>query len=148
MVSPAEAQFELNCVTAELSKYRWVVAGLEAKYAYEVITVISQIPVPPNPYTLIKTNLIEQLTKSRQAKLHQLLAGEELGDRQPAQVLRHHRAHYPLVSNDIVQTVRLDHLRTVIKDALITLPLQQLGQMADSFREVIGPASVAAANQS
>lgn len=145
-----EAKFNLNRITAESTKYRWVVAGLEAKYAREVIDIISQVPLPPNPYTLIKTKLIERLTESRQARLHQLLAGEELGDRRPSQVLRHLRTHDPLVPEDIVRTVWLDHLPTVLKAALITqitLPLEGLGQMADSIHEVIGSISVAALNQ-
>lgn len=140
-----EAQFELNRITAESTKFRWVVGGLEARYAIEVMDLISQGPVPPNSYTLIKTKLNERLTQSRQARLHQLLAGEELRDRRPSQVLRHLRTHDPLITDDIVKNVWLDHLPTLIKAALITqigLSIEQLGQMADSIYECVGSNSV------
>lgn len=140
-----EAQFQLSRITSEVVKYRWVIGNLEAKYANEIFDLI-QTPPSENPYSTIRTALIQRLTDSPQVRLHKLLAGEELGDRQPSQVLRHLKALDPTVPDDVVKTVWLDHLPESIKPVVVsqtTLTLEQLGKMADSVYEVLGSVRIA-----
>lgn len=141
-----EAQFSLSNIRSELTKYRWVVGNLDAKYANEVIDLISTPPAE-NQYTAIRTALVSRLTQSRQVRLHQLLAGEELGDRRPSEFLRYLKSLDPEISEDIVKTLWIDRLPETVRAAIITqmtLPTEQLGQMADAIFDVVGGVRIAA----
>lgn len=141
-----EAQFALQRVTSEITRYRWVIANLEPRYATEILDLITS-PPENNPYSTIRLALITRLTESRQARLHQLLAGQELGDRRPSQMLRHLRSIDSTVPENIVRTVWLDHLPEAVRTVVTTqmeMPADQLGQIADSVFDVVGGVRLAA----
>lgn len=135
-------------IRSELTKYRWVVANLDPRYASEVIDLIDRQPIE-SPYSAIRTALIARLSQSRQARLHQLLAGEELGDRRPSQMLRHMRSLDAEIPDDIIKTVWIEHLPEMVRPTIatqLTLPMDQLGQMADNVLEIVGGPRLAAIN--
>lgn len=141
-----EAQFALQRITSETTRYRWVIANLEPRYATEILDLITT-PPENNPYSTIRLALITRLTESRQARLHQLLAGQELGDRRPSQMLRHLRSIDASVPENIVRTVWLDHLPEAVRAVVTTqmeMPADQLGQIADSVFDVVGNVRIAA----
>jgi hypothetical protein len=90
----AEAQFSLASVTDERTKFDLVLTQMDKKCAKEVTDIIIS-PPQRNPYTKLKTELINRLSPSRELRARQLLATEEIGDRKPSQFLRHLRSLAP-----------------------------------------------------
>lgn len=82
-----EAQFAVKGITAEKTRYYHVVANLSSDAATEVRDLIMS-PPQQNPYTALKTALLDRTSESHQRRLQQLLTAEELGDRKPSQLLR------------------------------------------------------------
>ncbi|XP_078051590.1 uncharacterized protein LOC144477728, partial [Augochlora pura] len=83
-----KAQFTLNCITVDGTKYCYVMSNLDAKYACEVQDLFDT-PPEANTYETLKRELIQRLSVSREKKILQLLEKEEIGDRKPSQFLRH-----------------------------------------------------------
>ncbi|XP_017795936.1 PREDICTED: uncharacterized protein LOC108577308 [Habropoda laboriosa] len=83
-----EAQFQLNGITADSTKFYHTISQLENKYAAEVHDVICN-PPERERYETIKQELIHRVSTSQTRKIHQLLEKEEIGDRTPSQFLRH-----------------------------------------------------------
>ena len=82
-----EAQFEFRQVTAQKTKYNFIVATLPPEVAEEVFDLIDTVPAE-TPYDKIKAAVINLFSKSEQKQLRDLLAKEPLGDRKPTQYLR------------------------------------------------------------
>ena len=83
-----EVQFALRGITAQTTKFSYVMASLTQEYAHEVRDVLSHPPTD-DPFTHLKQQLIARLCASEQKRIRQLLSEEQLGDRTPAQFLRH-----------------------------------------------------------
>ncbi|KER29490.1 hypothetical protein T265_03870 [Opisthorchis viverrini] len=83
-----EAIFECRRVRSQQTKYGCVVVHLPPEVAVEIADVIYEKP-DVNPYDILKDGLIKRTAATDEQKLRVLLAGVELGDRNPAQLLRH-----------------------------------------------------------
>ncbi|KZC04993.1 PREDICTED: uncharacterized protein LOC107193384 [Dufourea novaeangliae] len=83
-----EAQFTIGRITKDETKFGYVVAQLDGKYAEEVEDVICN-PPEFDKYKAIKTELIKRLTDSGTTRIRKLLETEEIGDRTPTQFWRH-----------------------------------------------------------
>ena len=85
-----EAQFATKHITAEATKYSYVVAALTPDIAQEVRDILLAPPAD-NPYKTLREELIKRTSATEQKRLQQLLNEEVLGDRKPTQFLRHMR---------------------------------------------------------
>lgn len=145
-----EAQFSLANITSEATKYAYVVAHLEERYAHEVEDILTNTP-ERTPYTTLKTELIKRLSVSEEQRIRQLLMEEELGDRKPSQFLRHLRslAGTGPIKDDLLRAIWRQRLPTYVQAILQTQPdtvsLEGLATVADKVMEV-HPASAPTVN--
>ena len=82
-----EAQFSTRGITAQKTKFDYIVASLTPEYATEVRDIILR-PPETQPYDRLREELIKRTATSERRQLLQLLTTEELGDRKPSQLLR------------------------------------------------------------
>ncbi|KAF8791603.1 hypothetical protein HNY73_006444 [Argiope bruennichi] len=76
-----------TAITESKTKYNYVVAHLPPEIATIVRDVIIQ-PDSTDPYSDLKTKVIEPCSESKTQEIRRLLAGESLGDRKPSELLR------------------------------------------------------------
>ena len=81
-----EAQFSTKGVTAQKTKFDYVINSLSPEFTSKVRDLLLKPPAE-NPYDTLKAQLNKRTTASEQRKLQQLISGEELGDRKPTQLL-------------------------------------------------------------
>lgn len=135
-----EAQFEIAGISADTTKYNYVVAQLDTTHAAEIEDIITQ-PPKSEKYQKIKDELIRRLSSSEEQRIRKLLSDEEIGDRKPTQFLRHLRSLAGSILQDqsILRQLWLRRLPSHIQ-AIITaqadLPLDKLADLADKILEV------------
>ncbi|XP_037579866.1 uncharacterized protein LOC119462607 [Dermacentor silvarum] len=83
-----ESQFAARRITADSTKYHYVVSSLPPSTASEVRDLLLS-PSADNVYEALKATLIRRITPSESQRLQQLLHEANLGDRTPSQLLRH-----------------------------------------------------------
>lgn len=136
-----EAQFTTRAITAEPTKYAYVVGSLQPEVAQEVRDLLINPPAD-TPYTQLKTALVKRTSASEQQRLHQLLHTEELGDRKPTQL---YRRMQQLLGNrqlepSIMKQLFLQRLPTnaqlILASTTDELDTASLAKMADKILEV------------
>ncbi|XP_046405055.1 uncharacterized protein LOC124170377 [Ischnura elegans] len=136
----AEAQFELANITREETKYNHAVSILDNYFAEEVEDILSNPPAQ-NRYEHLKNELIRRLSLSEEKRVRQLLQAEELGDRQPSQLLRHLRSLNGSfqIQDTLLRQIWLTRLPITVQailQAQTTLPLDELAKIADRIVEI------------
>ena len=134
-----EAQFLIAGITRESTKFGYVVAHLEPKYVMEIEDIIDN-PPEQGQYEALKTALIKRLSDSSSIRVRKLLEGEELGDRTPAQFLRHLRnLAGTSVNEEFLQNLWTARLPTSTQHVLAGMPeksLTALAEIADRVHEI------------
>ena len=140
-----ETQFTTRGITAQKTRFDYVVASHGPEFATEVRDLI---PKPPTvrPYDTLKAQLIKRTAASEQRKLQQLFNAEELGDRKSTQPLRRMQQLLGDTTGtpDELFFKRLpSNVRMVLASTDESLTLDKLAELADKVMEVAIP-SVAA----
>ncbi|XP_015433591.1 PREDICTED: uncharacterized protein LOC107189545 [Dufourea novaeangliae] len=133
-----EAQFVLNNITAVMTKFYYIMAQLEPKYALEVQGIFNN-PPETDKYATLKRELIHRLSVSQSQRIRQLLEQEEMGDRTPFHFLRHMRSlARTSVTDNFFRTLWSSRLPAMIR-AIVTaqadLTLDKLAEIADQIYE-------------
>lgn len=134
-----EGQFTLGQITQDSTKYAYVLSHIETKHAKEIKDLITKPPLT-DKYECIKKALISRLSLTQEQQIRQLLEHEEIGDRRPAQFLRHLQA---LASNTIpeqlLRTLWMGRLPSQLQAILATRgsdSLEAVAELADRVYEV------------
>lgn len=145
-----EGQFILSGISADATKFYFVLAQLEPQHTAEVRDLVVSPPAT-DKYEKLKSELIKRLSASQERKIKQLLMHEELGDRKPTQFLRHlqHLAGVT-VPTDFIRTIwasRLPtHLQTCIAAQESKMKLEDLAELADRINDIV-PATAQVSGQ-
>ncbi|XP_049886796.1 uncharacterized protein LOC126381344 [Pectinophora gossypiella] len=135
-----EAQFEMQGIKADSTKFFSVLRELDLRTAREIRDIITN-PPQAEKYEKLKSELIKRLSFSREQKMRQLLTTEELGDRKPSQFLRHLRAlAVDGVGEEFLRSLWCNRLPLHIQAILAsqaTTPLDELATLADQIYEVV-----------
>ena len=79
----AEAQFAIRGVTAQQTKFYYVVSALDQDTAGRLLDIL-ETPPTEEPYTAIKQRLLDTFWLSRRDRAAKLLHMDSLGDRKPS----------------------------------------------------------------
>ena len=139
--------FDLHAVATEAIRFNIVVANLEPRVVDEVHDIILSPPAT-TPYTILKQELINRLSRSRDQEVRQLLSREEIGDRTPSQFLRHLRDLAKTdVPDNILRTLweeRLSpHVQAILATQAPTVSLTDIAKLADKVAETTQTRKVA-----
>ena len=141
-----EAQFKTKGITAQVTKYDYVVASLSPEIATEVRDLILQ-PAPDTPYDHLKEQLVKRTAASEQRRLQQLFSMEELGDRKPTQLLRRFQqllgdkagAIDPSLLRELFLQRLPANVRMILASTAEGTSLDNLATLADKVMEVAVP---------
>ncbi|XP_067121586.1 uncharacterized protein [Centruroides vittatus] len=137
-------------ITESATKFNYVVAHLPPEVASTVRDIIIS-PDRTDPYGHIKVELIKRSGESSQQELRKLLAGEQLGDRKPSELLRvlKRRAENFQIPDAVILELFIQHLPTSVQSilaAITPLDVDKAAEVADRVVEVT-PATIASVSQ-
>jgi len=89
--SQAEAQFHIRNITADTTKYFYVVAALDQNTASQLLDVLRSPPAE-NKYQTLKQQLLQTFGLTRRHRAAKLLDIAGLGDRKPSMLLAEMRS--------------------------------------------------------
>lgn len=132
-----EAQFEINRITAEKTKYSYAVAHLDTKCTREVEDIICQ-PPKIEPYTKLKEAIVSRFSVSYEEKVRMLLEKEQIGDRKPSSFLRHLRSLAgPAFPDQLLRSIWSSRLPRQVQLMLTTQKQQDISDIADLADQLI-----------
>lgn len=126
-----EAQFEINQVVRQTTKYHYAVAHLDTNCTKEVEDLIID-PPKENPYTALKDAIIRRFSETKEHKIRRLLEREQLGDRKPSSFLRHLKslAGTPF-PDDLLKSIWLGRLPRFLQTVLTAQSLESLTELSE-----------------
>ncbi|XP_076660305.1 uncharacterized protein LOC143363625 [Halictus rubicundus] len=133
-----EAQFEITGITVESTKFNYLVAQLEPKYVENIWDLVSDRTIT-DKYTAAKERLLSIFKESENKRIKRLVAGIELGDTKPSQLLQRMRTlATDDISDKVLKTLWLDKLSDNVKNILLVSEenLEKLAIMADRITEM------------
>lgn len=136
-----EAQFATRRITAEKTRFDYIVASLSLNTATQFRDLIITPPTT-DPYTVLKGELIKRTVGSNQQKLQRLLNELELRDQTSSQFLRRMRQLWCGMEGDDTILCELfpqrlpSNVRMVLAPSGGAISLNQLAEMADRIMEV------------
>ena len=135
-----EAQFDTRNITADSTRFSYVVAALDTSTASEVKAVLLH-PPSADRYTVLKAALIKAFGRSQAQKDNELLNLTGLGDRKPSSMLRHIQS-LNADPDTLLRAVFLATLPGDVRRVLAANPaatLQELADTADRILEAAKP---------
>ena len=132
-----ESQFNTKSITADKTKFDYVVQSLDNATAAEVEAIITAPPSDGTSYKTLKEALINAFGKSADSKADELLNMGGLGDRKPTSLLRHMQS----LNSDFDTLFRclfiskLPHEVQVVLSASDEKDVTKLAEMADKIVE-------------
>ncbi|UYV62563.1 hypothetical protein LAZ67_2001108 [Cordylochernes scorpioides] len=134
-----EARFAISGITQESTKFNYLVFQLEPQIVENLWDII-QDSQSYNKYTTAKNRLVSIFKESEEKTLRKLLAGLELGDLKPTQLLRKMRTLKTdkEISEKVLQTLWMDKMPEIIKNILVVSEegLDKLAEIADKIQEM------------
>ncbi|GBM04010.1 Transposon Ty3-I Gag-Pol polyprotein [Araneus ventricosus] len=127
-------------ITESVTKFNYVVSHLPPEVASLVRDILMN-PYATDPYTHLKTELINRSGESSQQEIRQLLSGEELGTRKPSELLRNmkRRAETLKVPETFMLELFLQRLPTSVQTilaAVTDLTLDKAAEISDRILKV------------
>lgn len=127
-------------ITESLTKYNYVVSHLPPDIASLVRDVLIK-PDAADPFTKLKTEIINRSGESSQQEIRKLLSGEELGNRKPSELLRDmkRRAESLSVPENLMMELFLQRLPSSVQSILAAvsdLSLDKAAEISDKILEV------------
>ena len=132
-----EGQFALAKITAQITKFHYVVGNLPPEYSRNVRQFLKD-PKDATAYDDLKAELLKSTSKTLQERLQQLVDREELGDRKPSQFLAtlKNLMGETTVSDELMRGFFLRRMPPMVCAVLATLPsdapVSQLATVADA----------------
>ena len=145
-----EAQFEINGITVEGTKFNYLISQLEPKCIEDIWDLISYKNANNN-YSLTKERLLSVFKESENKRINRLVTGIELGDMKPSQLLQKRRSLAAGdISDKVLKILWLDKLPDYIKNILLVSDenLEKLRKMADKIGEMNPRQELCAASSS
>ncbi|KAL4703819.1 hypothetical protein ACJJTC_010672 [Scirpophaga incertulas] len=137
--SSLEAQFHINGITQEVTKYHFAISHLDMECIREVEDIIIQ-PPQTEPYSKLKNAIISRFSESYEEKVRRLLESEPIGDRKPSSFLRHLRSLAgPCFPEQLLKTIWLNRLPRHVQLILASRKeqtLEDLWDLADQLMEI------------
>ena len=137
-----EAQFDINRINSQLTRYRYLVGALPRTLTPELRDLIVKIPLD-KPYDTLKAAILQRTAPSETSQLETLLTGLRLEGRTPSQLLRHMRqlAGTTLTDDKLLKHIWLKRLpesiATVLSAHANTSSLADLAASADKIHEYV-----------
>lgn len=132
-----EAQFDLNRINSDRSRYNTVVAAIESSILHQVSDLVLN-PPEAGLYIALKTRLLDVFAESEQSRLKKLLGEIELGEQKPTSLLREMRnLAGDSITADLLKTLWLQRLPSNIQGILSISSegIEALAIMADKIYE-------------
>ncbi|GBL83666.1 hypothetical protein AVEN_132597-1 [Araneus ventricosus] len=113
-----DAQFKISGITAEETKFNYLISQLDPKFVENVWDIIRSNS--QTKYTDSKTRLLNLFKESENARIQRLITGIDLDDLKPSQLLQKLRSvAISDVSENLIKTLWLGKLPDSIKNILI-----------------------------
>ena len=132
----AEAQFTIRSITADQTKYAYIVAALDQDTASRLLDLLCQ-PPDEHKYDTIKARLLKTFGLTRRVRANKLLHMDDLGDRRPSALMDEMLAlldgHQPCMLFEQLFLNRMpDPIRLQLVDADFTDP-RRVAERADAL---------------
>ena len=132
-----EAQFQINKITTEETKFNYLVSQLEPKYVENIWDIIKD--TKPNKYALAKERLLNIFKESENKRIQRIVTGLDLGDYKPSQLLQKMQSlGADDFSEKVLKSLWLDKMPEFIRNILLVSEesLDKLATMADKIHEM------------
>lgn len=133
-----EAQFTICKITAEETKFNYLVAQLEPRVLENIWDII-QDATDASKYSTAKKRLLSTFKESENVRIKKLITGLELGDMMPSQLLRKMRSlGHSDISENVLRTLWLEKMPNNVKSIVIVSEesLDKIAAMADKIMEM------------
>lgn len=132
-----EAQFRISNISAEETKFNYLVSQLDPKFVENIWDIISS--GSQTKYSDSKARLLNLFKESESARIQRLITGIELGDLKPSQLLHKLKSIATSdISDNLIKTLWLGKLPESIKNILVVSKedIDSLAIMADKINDM------------